>query len=117
MSEDLYKVEQQGDIVIVTLSLGDFLHDVNEQLMKGFDELFTQGHKKIVLDLADTNYMSSLILASLVFIQKMAQEKGGNLVICNIKARVQEILTMTNLDKVFNITRTREEAMSFFAKQ
>ena len=114
MEDELYKVETSGDVAIVTLSIGDFLHDVNDKLMKGFDELWTNKHKKIILDLTNTNYMSSLILASLVFIQKQSRDYGGDMVICNVKQRVQEILTMTNLDKVLNIAASREEALNHF---
>ena len=117
MSDELYKIEQRDDIVIIAFELGDFLHDVNDQLMKGFELLWAQGHKKMVLDMAQTNYVSSLILASLVFIQKRAKDSGGALVICGIKPRVQEILTMTNLDKVFEITKTREEAVALLKKK
>ena len=41
---------------------------------------------------------------------KRAKESGGNLVFCNIRPRVKEIMTLTYLDKVFDIAETREEA-------
>ena len=114
---DLYKAETSGDITILTLSLADFVYEDNEKLMKSFDQLLNDGHKKIILDFVTTNYISSLILASLVYVHKKAIEMGGALVLCNIKNRVKEIFTMTNLDKVFDIVPTKEEAIARFGKK
>ncbi len=116
MPSDLFKVEMVSDICILTLTLGEFLHDENERFKAGFEEILAQGNKKIVLDLADTSYVSSLILASLVYIHQRAKTAGGDLIICNVKNRVQEILSVTNLDKVFSISKSREEAINAFRK-
>ena len=111
MATEIYKMEKQGDVAIMTLILDDILHDENEKLMKSFDTLLNEGNKKIILDLSTTNYVSSLILASLVYMLKRAKDGGGNLVFCSVKNRVKEIMSVTNLDKVFDITETREEAL------
>jgi len=116
MSTDLYKLEKLNDITIITLSLNNVMHEENETLMQSFDQLFKEGHKKIILDLSNTAYISSLILASFVYIQKKSKELGGNLVFCQVKNRVAEVLKMTNLDKVFEISTTKEEAIKKFTK-
>lgn len=116
MASDLFKVETLNDVCVLTLTIGEFLHDENEHFKAGFEEILTQGHKKIVLDLTETNYVSSLILASLVYIHQRAKTAGGDLILCNIKDRVQEILSMTNLDKVFHIKPTKDDAVKEFQK-
>ena len=110
MSEEMCKVEKLGDLTVMTVTIDTVFHDENEQLMKFFDDVLNAGNKKIILDLSGTNYMSSVILASLVYMMKRAKEGGGNLIFCGIKPRVKVILAMTNLDKVFDITATREDA-------
>jgi len=117
MPSELFKLEKQGDIAVITLAPGDMFHEENDRLMKSFDDLMNKGTKKFVLDLTDTNYISSLIVASMVYIHKRAQDAGGAMVFCNIKNRVKEILGMTNLDKVFQIAGNREEALNVFKKK
>ena len=110
MADEMCKVEKDGDITVMSVTIDTVFHDENEQLMKFFDDVLNAGNKKILLDLAGTNYLSSVILASLVYMMKRAKESGGNLVFCNIRPRVKEIMTLTYLDKVFDIAETREEA-------
>ena len=114
MAADMFKKEENGDVKILTLMLSNFLHEDNQKLMQEFDLIILKGSKKIVLDLSETIYISSLILASLVYMQKLVKDSGGNLVFCNVKGRVKEILEMTNLDKVFDIAQTRNEAVALF---
>ena len=117
MNERLCSVEKQDDITILNLALDNLVYEENADLMKSFDALFYGGHKKIILDFSKTAYVSSLILASLVYMQKRAKDGGGNLIFCQVKGRVKEILSMTNLDKVFDITNTKEEALAQLGKK
>ena len=114
MAQSMFTTENQGEVTMLTLTLNHSLHGDNENFMKSFDELIDKGNKKIVLNLSETNYVSSLILASLVYVQKKAKDSGGDLVFCGVKERVLEIIQMTNLDKVFTIVGTKEEALAKF---
>ena len=114
MAKAQFQLEAIGDISVLTLSLDNFLHEENEKLMASIDGLLNEGHKKIILDLSGTTYISSLILASLVYIQKKAKDSSGDLVLCGVKNRVLDVVKMTNLDKVFTIVPTRPEALDRF---
>ena len=114
MAKPFYQLESVEGVSVVTLAVDNFLHGDNEKFMSSFDGLLNEGHKKIILDLSTTVYVSSLILASLVYIQKKAKDSGGDLIFCEVKNRVLEIIQVTNLDKVFTIVPTRAEAMGRF---
>ena len=96
-------------LVIMTLIISSITHDDSIQLKKAFASLLEEGSKNIILDLSNTFYVSSIVLASLVFMQKSAKEAGGNLVICGVNDRVREVLEMANLDKVLDIVTDRQE--------
>lgn len=115
MSEAIYQVEEQEGITIMTLTLNTLTHEDNRELMQAFDALLNAGNKKIILDLLNTKYISSLILASLVFMQKRAKDTGGNLLICNVQNQVKEIIEVTNLDKIFDIMTDRQAAIDKLA--
>jgi anti-anti-sigma factor len=109
--DNLYKVEKQGSITIVNLVIGTILTDDNDVLKDGLTSLLDEGSRNIILDLSNTTYISSLVLASFVFIAKKVKEAGGNLVFCAANNKIKEILTVTNLDKVFDIAADRQEAV------
>jgi len=110
MEEEIYKIEHKDAFAVMTLMLDMILVDENEKLKKAYADLIAGGTKCIILDMANTTYISSLVIASLVYMQKMARDAGGNMVICGVNKKVREIFEVTNLDKVFDITGNLEEA-------
>lgn len=117
VDDAIYKIEKKGDVVIMTLTLDNVIMDDNIELQKAFTELLDEGDKNIVLDLSRTNFMSSIVLASLVFMLKRSKEAGGNIVFCGIKDAVRRVLDMTNLDKIFDIFYDKEQAIAQFARK
>jgi anti-anti-sigma factor len=110
--EELYKIEKHGSAVIMGLAVTTVLMDDNDILKDGFISLLDEGNKNIVVDLAKTEYISSLVLASFVFMFKKAKDAGGNLVFCNINNKIMEILKATSLDKVFELAKDRDDAIA-----
>lgn len=117
MSEEAFTLGKEGDITIMTLAFKNFIHDDNDAFMKAFEKVVDDKNSKIVMDASQTFYMSSLILASMVYMLKKIQDKGGKLVLCNVKDRVKEVMEMTNLHKVFDIVDTKEQAIAKLTKK
>ena len=115
--ENLYRIEKQDGIAIMVLIITTILTDDNDILKDGFSALLNEGYKDIILDLSKTEYISSLVLASFVFMLKKIKEAGGNLVFCCINNKIKEILAITNLDKVFDIAADRQEAINRLSKR
>lgn len=117
MEDPIYKVETDKGITILTLTLDNITMHKNEDLKKAFTKLLDEGKKRIVLDLSNTNFISTIVIASFVFMLKRAKESGGNLIICGAKEKVKEVLTITNLDKIFDICEDKQKAMSLSTKK
>jgi anti-sigma B factor antagonist len=115
--EELYKIEKQDGIAIMNLIIANILTDDNDSLKNGFSSLLDEGYKNIILDLSKTEYISSLVLASFVFMLKKVKESGGNIIFCCINKKIKEILTITNLDKIFDIANDRQEAIKRLSKK
>lgn len=111
MDEELYSIEQKADVTIMKLMLDMILIDENEKLKKAYADLVAAGNRFIVLDLANTTYISSLVLASFVYMQKMVRDAGGNMVLCGVQKKVKEVLEATNLDKIIGIVADQDEAI------
>ncbi|MDB4349556.1 STAS domain-containing protein [Omnitrophica bacterium] len=117
MDGSFYKVHKEKDVTILTLTLGNITMQETEGLKRGFSALLKEGSKNIVLDFSGTTFISSVVLASLVFMLKQTKEAGGDLVICGAKGRVKDVIVMTNLHKVFNLFNDTQEAKSHFSKK
>lgn len=111
----IYEVEKIGEIAVMTLTLENITMVDNVELQNAFTSLLDVRIKNIVLDLSRINFISSIVLASLVFMLKRATEAGGNLLMCGVKNKVKEDLSMTKLDRVFDIFENRKKALNKFA--
>ncbi|MEO0770751.1 MAG: sugar transferase [Cyanobacteria bacterium J06649_4] len=59
--------------------------------------------KEIVLDFSDTNFIDSSGIGALVICHKLCQSRSAELRLINVPPQVMMALSLTELDKVFNI--------------
>jgi anti-sigma B factor antagonist len=116
METQIYNIEEKEKTTVLTLKLDSATIFQREQLTKPFARLLEEGKKNIVLDLSHTTYISSMILASFVSMQKKAQVEGGNFVISGVKESVREILATTKLDNLFQLFDDTQKAIDQFSQ-
>ena len=63
------------------------------------------------MDMSKVEYIDSSGLGVLVSVLKKVKVSEGKLVLISPKSSVKQILSLTNLDKVFNIQDTLENAV------
>jgi anti-sigma B factor antagonist len=83
---------------------------LNQSLETELTVLLQQGHTHLIVDLSEVNYINSSGLRCLVTAWRKARQQDGNLVLCSLNKRLQEIFTMVGFDKVFNIYPSFESA-------
>src|SRR5512136_1080484 len=69
-----------------------------------------EGRKRIVLDLADVDFIDSSGLVALVSVLKMIGP-GGELVICGMNEAVLDLFRLTRMNRVFQIFPSRKAAV------
>jgi anti-sigma B factor antagonist len=89
-----------GDTVTV-LCHGRVVSETATILHVEIRDLIAQAPKTIVLDLTDVKYMDSSGLGVLVGLYVSAKRAGKQLKLINLSSRVQELLRLTNLLRVF----------------
>ncbi|MCK5099018.1 MAG: STAS domain-containing protein [Desulfobacteraceae bacterium] len=94
-------VEKEADCSIVHVS-GKIDATTSDELEDTLIELLDQGKKNIILDLEDTNYISSAGLRVLVVITKQMYD-SGNFCLCNASDNVHEIIEMAGFNLFMNI--------------
>ena len=77
-------------------------------------DLLARGRKKIVLDLADVDYIDSAGLGALVSAFTSVRNEGGDLKLVYLRKKVQDLLQMTKLYTVFEIFDDETAAIKSF---
>ncbi len=72
------------------------------------------GRRRLVLDFAAVELLSSSFLDVLVKLHKEAQDVGGRLAVCGLRSDVAQALAITGLDRVFAIYPGRQQALASF---
>ena len=84
--------------------------DVQEQLEK----VFGQGGNRIIVNMADVDFVDSTALTTLVRAQRTADDKGGDLVLCELQQPARIVFELTRLDTVFHIFSDEQTALAAF---
>jgi anti-sigma B factor antagonist len=93
----------------ITLGEGD------ELLKDKVNSLVNQGHKKIILNLADVPYIDSAGLGEVVRTYTTVSRQGGSLKLLNLTKRITDLLSITKLLTVFETFDSENEAVRSFS--
>jgi anti-sigma B factor antagonist len=77
-------------------------------------ELVLQNHggqRNQIVDLSKTKYIDSSGLSALLVGQRLCRDSNGTFVICGLQDTVRKLITISQLDSVFKITPTLNEAI------
>jgi anti-sigma B factor antagonist len=78
--------------------------------------LLDEQHTQLIVDLSQTSYINSGGLRTLVTGWRKARQQKGNLVLCGLNGRLQEIFGMVGFDQLFQIFPTRQAAQMSFTQ-
>ena len=101
-------------VTIVDLSGKITLGEGGLTLREEVHKLPAAGSKKIVLNLADVNYIDSSGLGELVSAYTAVKNAGGELKLLNLTSKVRDLLVITKLVTVFDVKDTEAAAVSSF---
>ena len=104
-----------GDVVVLDLKGKITLGEGDELLKDKVNSLVNQGHKKIVLNLADVPYIDSAGLGEVVRTYTTVSRQGGSLKLLNLTKRITDLLSITKLLTVFETFDTESEAVRSFS--
>ena len=110
------EVETVGDVAVVRFThrslLGaDLIVAIGDQLQRAVDEM---GHRKLVLNFANVESMTTAMVGHVVGLQRKMQECAGRLVLCSINPFLMEIFKLLGLSKAFTILPDEQAALNAF---
>ena len=104
-----------GEVVVLDLKGKITLGEGDELLKDKVNSLVNQGHKKIILNLADVPYIDSAGLGEVVRTYTTVSRQGGSLKLLNLTKRITDLLSITKLLTVFETFETENEAVRSFS--
>ena len=104
-----------GDVVVLDLKGKITLGQGDELLKDKVNSLVNQGHKKIVLNLADVPYVDSAGLGEIVRTYTTVSRQGGSLKLLNLTKRITDLLAITKLLTVFETFDVESDAVRSFS--
>ena len=104
-----------GDVVVLDLKGRVTMGEGDELLKDKVNSLVNQGHKKIVLNLAEVPYIDSAGLGEIVRTYTTVSRQGGSLKLLNLTKRITDLLSITKLLTVFETYDTEADAVRSFA--
>jgi anti-sigma B factor antagonist len=104
-----------GDVMVLDLKGKITLGEGDELLKDKVNSLVNQGHRKIVLNLAEVPYLDSAGLGEVVRAYTTVSRQGGSLKLLNLTKRITDLLSITKLLTVFDTFDTENEAIRSFS--
>ena len=100
-----------GQAEIVSLH-GRIEADIAPALRKELISMIDSGRSRVVMDLAQVDFIDSSGLSLLITSLKKAAECGGDVVLLGASDAVKSLLNLTHLHKVFRIYDSQEAAVA-----
>jgi len=111
------QIEQRavGSVMILDLKGKITLGEGDEALKDKINSLILQGHKKMLLNLADVPYIDSAGLGEIVRTYTTVSRQGGQLKLVNLTKRITDLLMITKLLTVFETFDNEQEALKSYS--
>lgn len=110
-------IRQVGDVTIIDsegrITLGEGAINLRDTIRN----LASNGHKKVILHLADTSYVDSSGIGELVSGFTTLRNQGAKLKLLGLTKRVQDLLNSTKLYTVFDVYDDEATAVASFGLQ
>jgi anti-sigma B factor antagonist len=102
-------------VVILTVK-GDLDAHTTKALEAAITELFMANQYKVIVDMANVNYMSSAGAGLFLGAQEEAKDAAGDVVLLQPTSDVRYVLDLLGVIVRFQIAETRESALAAFCK-
>ena len=103
-------------VTVVALDGRIVLGEESSALREKVKSLVAEGKKKIVLNMDNITFIDSAGLGTLVASHHSAKNQGATLRLCHLGAKFTEVLQITKLMTIFDVSNTEAEAVASFSK-
>jgi len=91
--------------------------DETEELEQKIKALSEAGNKHLVINLGETQHLNSTALGVLISAHSNYVRRGGQMKLCSVDKRIENIFVITKLSLVFDVYHNEEQAIASFAER
>jgi len=103
-------------ITVLSLSGSFFGDKETDELSKALMDEAAKGNMRLVLNLSDCNALNSIAIGVLMRGYTNYKGRGGEIKLCGLGKRMQQVFVMTKLIMVFDYHDTEEQAIAAFSE-
>jgi anti-sigma B factor antagonist len=112
-NSELVRFQVNSKAIVAVLNVEKILDD---KVIKSIEDLILpQLHKyatdNLIIDFSKVNFLTSSFLGFLIRLSKYVYQNNGQLRLCGIDNKIQDIFRITRLDKIFDIHADIEKAL------
>ncbi len=89
----------------------------SNDLKKELEQLVKSGKKNFIFDFTEVKFITSLMIAILIFFLKLARDKGGNMILCGLSKEAAYAFEVSRTEKVFTIYHGLAEAWKHYSNK
>lgn len=109
----------EGDVLVIRFTEGRILDETRIRTLG--DEMIAlldrTDHENVLINFRKVDFMSSAMLGTLVKFHKKCKEYKANLKLCDISSDILEVFKITRLNKLFDIAKDEQTAITAFKKK
>ena len=116
--EDAIRIERLGEVWIIVPSSAienlqwELIEEASNLLVSPISRLKVP---QVIIDLSEVDYFGSVFLSLLLRLERCVRKQGGTMVLAGPSERARELLRVTNLDTIWAIYESRQEALQAIA--
>ena len=99
-----------NEVVLLEVE-GDVDAYTARRLDQALNDHLAQGHSRIVVDASQLGFISSAGLRAIMFAEREACERGGQVRVCGLNPQARRTFEMAGLDEYLHLSGTRQEAL------
>ena len=90
--------------------------DETDELERKIKELSESGNKHLIVNLSETQHLNSTALGVLISAHSSYVRRTGQMKLCSVDKRIENIFVITKLSLVFDVFPNEEQAIASFAE-
>jgi len=87
-----------------------------DELDRAIKQLGEGGNKHLLINLSETQHLNSTALGVLISAHSSYVRRGGQMKLCSVDKRIENIFVITKLSLVFDVYPNEEQAIASFAE-
>lgn len=111
LTDDLIVNERRVNNIVVLELEGDLDAFTVQKVRNSLNEMIEEGIDRIVLNFSKLRYINSTSIGVLVGRLRQIRERGGDMVLAELNARIDRIITLVGGRRLFRIFDTEQKAI------